>query len=149
MPTSKMFFHTSCLFLDDLQYIEIIRYDFFFFTRIIFLGFRIFKVILTIILILRPTDPENNLVVVDLENFFLRDIFFKSSLEILNLFFGIFSTFFFSALFETDIYTRAMIFNSYYGRCFLKGFFFANFLFHRRIWILKSAEDDVFLKGEK
>ena len=80
MPTSKMFFHTSCLFLDDLQYIEIIRYDFFFrsiifltfffFTRIIFLGFRTFKVILTIILILRPTDPENNLVVVDLENFF-------------------------------------------------------------------------------
>ena len=41
--------------------------------------------------------------------------------------FGIFSTFF--ALFETDIYTRAMIFNSYYGRCFLKGFFFANFCF--------------------
>lgn len=88
MPTSKMFFHTSCLFLDDLQYIEIIRYDFFsgasfflhfffFFTRIIFLGFRIFKVILTIILILRPTDPENNLVVVDLENFFFAGYFFQ------------------------------------------------------------------------
>jgi hypothetical protein len=116
MPTSKMFFHTSCLFLDDLQYIEIIRYDFFFsgasfflhffFTRIIFLGFRTFKVILTIILILRPTDPENNLVVVDLENFFLRDIFFKSSLEILNLFFGIFSTFFFGFVRDGHLYAR-------------------------------------------
>jgi hypothetical protein len=117
MPTSKMFFHTSCLFLDDLQYIEIIRYDFFFqehhfsyiffFTRIIFLGFRTFKVILTIILILRPTDPENNLVVVDLENFFLRDIFFKSSLEILNLFFGIFFyIFFFGFVRDGHLYAR-------------------------------------------
>ena len=41
MPTSKMFFHTSCLFLDDLQYIEIIRYDFFF-RSIIFLTFFFF-----------------------------------------------------------------------------------------------------------
>ena len=143
MPTSKMFFHTSCRFLDDLQYIEIIRYDFFFpgasfflhfffFTRIIFLGFRIFKVILTIILILRPTDPENNLVVVDLENFFCGIFFSNHHLKFSTCFLEFFLHFF-SALFETDIYTRAMIFNSYYGRCFLKGFFFANFLFHRRI----------------
>jgi len=39
MPTSKMFFHTSCLFLDDLQYIEIIRYDFFFSGASFFLHF--------------------------------------------------------------------------------------------------------------
>ena len=104
MPTSKMFFHTSCLFLDDLQYIEIIRYDFFFqehhfsyiffFTRIIFLGFRIFKVILTIILILRPTDPENNLVVVDLENFFCGIFFSNHHLKFSTCFLEFFLHFF-------------------------------------------------------
>lgn len=64
MPTSKMFFFFTQVasFLDDLQYIEIIRYDFFFRSIIFgltfffvfhanyFLGLRIFKVILTIFL---------------------------------------------------------------------------------------------------
>ena len=58
MPTSKMVFFSHKLpLLDDLQYIEIIRYDFFFRSIIFgltfffvfhanyFLGFRIFKVI--------------------------------------------------------------------------------------------------------
>jgi len=85
-------------------------------------------VILTIILILRPTDPENNLVVVDLENFFCGIFFSNHHLKFSTCFLEFFLHFF-SALFETDIYTRAMIFNSYYGRCFLKGFFFANFCF--------------------
>ena len=63
MPTSKMFFfHTSCLFLDDLQYIEIIRYDFFFrsiifgltffffFSRELFFRLSNFQSVLTIFL---------------------------------------------------------------------------------------------------
>jgi len=134
----RFFFFRSIIFL-----------TFFFFTRIIFLGFRIFKVILTIILILRPTDPENNLVVSWPRKFFFAGYFFQIITWNSQPVFWNFFYIFFSALFETDIYTRAMIFNSYYGRCFLKGFFFANFLFHRRIWILKSAEDDVFFEGGK
>jgi len=116
MPTSKMFFHTSCLFLDDLQYIEIIRYDFFFqehhfsyiffFTRIIFLGFRIFKVILTIILILRPTDPENNLVVVDLENFFCGIFFSNHHLKFSTCFLEFFLHFFFGFVRDGHLYAR-------------------------------------------
>lgn len=104
MPTSKMFFHTSCLFLDDLQYIEIIRYDFFF-RSIIFLTFFFhanyffrfsnFQSDFNDYFNFEANWPGEQFSCSWPRKFFLRDIFFKSSLEILNLFFGIFSTFFF------------------------------------------------------
>lgn len=154
MPTSKMFFHTSCLFLDDLQYIEIIRYDFsfqehhfsyiFFFHANYFFRFSNFQSDFNDYFNFEANWPGEQFSCSWPRKFFFCGIFFSNHHLKFSTCFLEFFLHFFSALFETDIYTRAMIFNSYYGRCFLKGFFFANFLFHRRIWILKSAEDDVF-----